>query len=115
MEPLIARGFVTLMLTNTRIAQIKAIENTFPLGRYLQAFEILKYYGLEGEEVTEQREAVMKQLLSKWYAGNNDGTIHNWMDYVNKHWHEPQPSLKHRVSDKFESIGAALMVLAFLK
>ena len=129
MDPLVARGFVTLLLTPTRIAQVKEIENTFPAGRYWQAFEVLRYYSLEGGEIPDEREAKMKYLLEAWEKINwkqnqmedknhvekcgqavlgkckcrtRQQEIHDWMDYVNKHWIEPLPVAgKGKSSDKF--------------
>lgn len=118
MEPLIARGFVTLLLTPTRIAQIKDIEQKMDAGRYLQAFEILAYYDLSGGEIEVVRENKMKELLHKWRVKNNmdgmdfSGTtyMHGWMDFVQKNWFEPLPVAKRRITDKFEA-GVLLAVL----
>lgn len=130
MDPLVARGFVTVLLTPTRIAQLKQFENTLPPGRYLQAVEVLQSYSLVGGEITEERESNMKRHLEIWQKQNwlktqiedkdhaikcaqikpgskwcNCRTyqqeIHEWMDYIGKNWIEPLPTAKRRTTDKF--------------
>lgn len=132
MEPLIARAFVTLLLTPTRIAQVKEIENKLPPGRSLQAFEILQFYSLSGGEVDPQRESKMKMLFGEWQKKNwlksqiedkdheklcagkvkpgewckcrtYQQEVHEWMAYVEANWFEPLPlSQKRRTMDKFQ-------------
>lgn len=131
MDIFVARGFVTLLLTPTRIAQLKQIENDLPPGRYMQACEVLQSYSLVGGDIAEERESNMKRHLEIWQKQNwmksqiedknhatqcaqiKPGTrwckcrtyqqeLHEWMSYVSKNWIEPLPFPgKRRTTDKF--------------
>jgi hypothetical protein len=70
MEPLIARGFVTLMLAKNQVTWLKEHERSLPPGRYLQAFEVLRLAGVSGGEIAPEREARMKSLLEIWEKEN---------------------------------------------
>lgn len=93
MEPLIARAFLTLLLTPDQIAELKCIENGLPHGRYLQGFEICRYFALKPDPLDEFREKQMLNLLWEWRKenaiSNREDNIHDWMDFVASKWVEP--------------------------
>ena len=139
MDPLIARAFLTLLLSPARREQLKAYELTLPPGRYAQGHEICRWYRLDVDPVSEDREAVMKGHFAVWERenwkrnqiedkgrclgvrchGGPDDTygwckcrtyqqeIHDWMDYIVKHWTEPLPKAGGKLSQKitFQELG----------
>lgn len=106
MEPLIARGILSLMLTTEQNKELKDIEKVLPNGRYLQGFEVCRHFRLKPEPLDSSREQAMLTLLWDWRKINarfeKDDNIHDWMDYVKKEWIEPLPSSTGKLGGVFD-------------
>lgn len=130
MLPLIARAFITLLMSPEQINDLKQYEMTLPPGRYLQGFELCRRYQIKAGLLDELRESKMLEYLREWekinwkkneienishvkncteievgkwcHCRTRQQEIHEWMDYINKNWHEPLPLKKLRSEEHLE-------------
>ena len=72
MEPMHARGFLTLLLNDGQRIKLWAMEDRLPPGRYLQAFEICKHFHLKPKSVDEMQVNRMDNVLHEWLASHDN-------------------------------------------
>lgn len=104
MDPMHARGFLAKLLNEGQLKEIRTWENRLPPGRYLQASEICKYYGLKPEPIDDMRMALMDRFYQDWLrlpANNNpkvektkQDEVHAFEDYVIHRFVDPIPEAK---------------------
>ena len=97
MEPMVARAFLTMQLSQKERASLWAYENRLPAGRYLQGFEICQMFRIKPKTLTEQESGAMSSLW-KYYevqalklSQPDNQEIHEWEKYAMANYNGPLP------------------------
>lgn len=102
-EPMRARGFSILSLSEGQMNKLHRLEISLPDGRYCQAFEILSYFKTPNRTIKPEADAAMAQCYQEWLASHDNDNretgllyqqkIHKWDRFVVDNYAEPLPAV----------------------
>ena len=104
MESHIARGFLTLIITEDQRKRLRDLEKSLPQGRYLTGYEICRMFHLKPKTLTETQINAMQDTWAQfWKVKNNEDpqltdqtkqvVFDAWSQYVKVGYNEPLPEV----------------------